>query len=80
MRPKMLRMPGPCRLVFTAEIREGVKGPPVTPLPPQLWEASSSPDLGAEPGLRGRGETAVLGSAGLTAWEDVEKSVRGGGN
>ena len=54
--------------------------PPSHPQSPQLWEASTSPDPSAEPGLRGWGETAVLGSTGLTAWEDVEKSVRGGGD
>ena len=49
--------------------------PPSHPPTRQLWEASTSPDPSAEPGLRRSGETVVLGSTGLTAWEEDVESL-----
>lgn len=75
MRPKTLRMLGPCGSVFYSRDPRASKPPSKPTAPGGGYLTFPS----AEPSVR-MGEGAVMGSVGLTALEDVGKYVRGDGN
>lgn len=54
--------------------------PPSHPPTRQLWEASTSPDPSAEPGLRRRGGDSGAGQHGADCLGGRRKSVCGGGD